>query len=498
MTLGFSLHRSVAFTLFMLAAFVLLNDRPANAADPVVSPLTLKTIPTGVYDLDRTVVIPRQRGLLNARNNTQNGVPAPYLGKNNSWPGGFLRGEDRFGTVLRFAPSVRGCLIKTEGYGDGTAGGFWNHNNELGDTTLKSNLCSSASNFTVDGQAEFRPYPHAYFDAHPKPDPHGPDFVPRADGLCAEGAGFSAENLRFFKIPGTALIVRLGRGPQAGAFGVFDGQPTEIRQIVVHEAVNGIQVEAGDTKLSDIYISNVVKDGLIVRGPGTMIEGDHICGADRAAVFSAVATASNCYHEAARIGTHILPGAECTRIDGLNIGPGTCTERGVKIEASGTTIVGLFGMMPAESEKHPDVVGVEIGRGPFNVSVEGSVTIMGDNKSKNSTAKALTLSGHGHKVDLRGGWNVPTKATFVRVAGSATGCKIEIRGHGDGGTALDLSASQLDRVNGLGNEFKVFWAGKAARVIYPGGGTTYNLAPGTQLWIDGVLQSAQAAKTDAK
>ncbi len=63
-------------------------------------------------------------------------------------------------------------------------------------------------------------------------------------------------------------------------------------------------------------------------------------------------------------------------------------------------------------------------------------------------------------------------------------------GAGDGGTVFDLSASGLDRVDGLGNEFKIKWSGSAKRVIYPGGGTTYNLAPGTQLWVDGRLQSA--------
>ena len=104
-------------------------------------------------------------------------------------------------------------------------------------------------------------------------------------------------------------------------------------------------------------------------------------------------------------------------------------------------------------------------------------------------------SGRGHrsKVDLKGGWNKRTNATFVRVAEVITGSTVELRGAGDGGIVLDLSASGLDRVDGKGNEFKIKWSGTAKRVIYPGGGTTYNLAPGTQLWIDGRLQSAGTA-----
>jgi hypothetical protein len=81
----------------------------------------------------------------------------------------------------------------------------------------------------------------------------------------------------------------------------------------------------------------------------------------------------------------------------------------------------------------------------------------------------------------------------VRVAEAITGSTVELRGAGDGGTVLDLSASGLDRVVGLGNEFKIKWSGTAKRVIYPGGGGIYNLAPGTQLWIDGRLQSAGKA-----
>ncbi len=95
-------------------------------------------------------------------------------------------------------------------------------------------------------------------------------------------------------------------------------------------------------------------------GPGSVVDVDHICGADRAVVVTQQAEFHTAYHEAARIGTHILAQASGTRFDGLNIGPGTCWERGVKIEAHGCTIKGLFGMVMAETATHPDIAGVEI------------------------------------------------------------------------------------------------------------------------------------------
>ena len=54
---------------------------------------------------------------------------------------------------------------------------------------------------------------------------------------------------------------------------------------------------------------------------------------------------------------------------------------------------------------------------------------------------ALILRGHRGKVDLKGGWNKRANATFVRVAEAVTGSTVELRGAGDGGTVLDLSAS---------------------------------------------------------
>src|SRR4051812_29861701 len=107
----------------------LVQQHAVHAEDAATSPAPLKTIPAGVYDLDKTIVIPRQRELPRKSNTTETGVPAPYLGKQPSQPGGWLRGEDRYGTILRFAPNVRGALIQTEDYGDARIGAFWNDAN---------------------------------------------------------------------------------------------------------------------------------------------------------------------------------------------------------------------------------------------------------------------------------------------------------------------------------------------------------------------------------
>jgi hypothetical protein len=473
----------------LVVALVLSSNslKAVHGADPVLAAASLKTIPAGVYDLNRTIVIPRQRIVPRESNKAETGVPAPYLAKQPSLPGGWLRGEDRFGTVLRFAPTVKGALIQTEDYGNSRAGNFWNDANTQGDTNLRANLCTMASDFTVDGRAEIRPYPWAHPDWAPTPDLHGPDFPFRADGLCVQGSGFCLERLRFYQIPGTALRLKGGRGKQAGAYGIYDTLVGELNNIYVTLALSGIVVEAGDTKLHGIYVTNIVRDGLTMSGPGSVVDVDHICGADRAVVVTQQTEFHTAYHESARIGTHILAEAPGTRIDGLNIGPATCWERGVKIEAHGCTIKGLFGMVMGESAAHPDIAGVEILPRLINEVIEGALTVDGDG------SEALILRGHRNKIDLKGGWNKRTNATFVRVAEAITGSTVELRGVGDGGTVLDLSGSGLDRVDGQGNEFKIKWSGTAKRVIYPGGGAVYNLARGTQLWIDGRLQSAGEA-----
>lgn len=467
-----------------MLTIVLAINPTALAADATTQFAPAAQIPAGVYDFNRTIIIPRQRRLPRASNKAESGVPAPYMAKSVSQPGGWLRGEDRFGTVLRFAPNVRGAFIETEDYGDVHVGGRWNDGNTQGDTSLRANLCSMASNFTVDGKAEIRPYPWGYTEWHKKPDPHGPDFLIRADGLCVQGNGFIGENLGFFQIPGTALRLKEGRAQQAGAFGIYDQQNDMLNGIWISSAVNGIIVDAGDSKLHGIYIGGIIRDGLTINGPGSIVELDHICGADRAAVVTVLAEFHTVYHEAARIGTDIMPTAHGTRIDGINIGPGTCWERGIKIQAHGCTISGLHGTVRAQDATHPDIAGIEIMPRLVNEVIKGALVIAGDG------SKGVILRGHRNKIDLNGGWNQPSDATFVRVDEAVTGCTVELRGAGDNGAVLDFSNSKLDQVDGKGNEFKIKWSGSAKRVIYPGGGDKYNLAAGTHLWIDGRLQKA--------
>src|SRR5574343_482749 len=83
-----------------------------------------------------------------------------------------------------------------------------------------------------------------------------------------------------------------------------------------------------------------------------------------------------------------------------------------------------------------------------------------------------------------------TVSTVVKLDTAAIGTTIDIRGSGDSGTVLDLSASGLDTANGGGNKFVVNWSGSATKVLYPGGGTAFNLAPGTEVVINGELQSS--------
>ena len=92
------------------------------------------------------------------------------------------------------------------------------------------------------------------------------------------------------------------------------------------------------------------------------------------------------------------------------------------------------------------------------------------------------------QLDLHGGWIGQQTATFVSIRSAVTGDDVHIKGKGDGGVVLDLSASGLDKANGCGNHFTIDWAGTSTPVIYPGGGTTFNLSPGTELEINGQVQ----------
>lgn len=438
-----------------------------------------------IPELSAPIVIQRQRSI---------SVKPSFDGTQPSKPGGYLRGADPFGTVLRFAPTVKGALISTEGYGSGKVGAFWNDGNTAGDKNLLANLCSSASDFTVDGQAQIRAYPWDYNEWHPKPDVHGPDVPWRADGLCVEGNGFRGNRLRFWQIPGTAIKLKSGGGKQAGPYGIYDAAFNELSDIAVNGAINGIVSQSTDAKLNKIYITGIVKDALTLDAPA-VVELDHVWGADRSCVITQKSELRTVYHEAARIGTLITGKADGTIIDGLNIGPGTCWYRALKIEVNGCTVTNITGHVKAQSAEQPDIAGVEIAAGTVNQVIEGQLEMDGD-------GTMVILRGNRQTVIIRGGWNGKTNATCVRVPAPVTGCTVEITGNGDSGTVLDLSASGLDRIQGQGNEFKIKWDGTrnpagqemspAKRVIYPGGDTKFNLAPGTEVEIDGVSERKAA------
>jgi hypothetical protein len=418
-----------------------------------------------VREFTEPIVIPRQRLAV--------GVPAPYQASEASRPAAILAGTDEFGTIFRFAPAIRGQLIKTEGYDSGKVGTWWNNANKDGDLSLKSLLCPSARNFSVDGQAGLRNQPYAI------EGDRGRDFPRRADGLCVQGTGFIGEHLRFFQVPGTAVVLKEGGGKQAGAMGIYDYQTTRLDNVMVINCVAGIDCQVADARLSRIAIAGVSRDGIVNSGPGAYIDDCHVWGATRAAVFSAETIATNCYFEAARIGLEVL-GYNC-EIDGLNIGPGTCSERGVLIKSDGTTIERLRGVVAATPAGQSPIAGVEIASGKSSARISGRLALA-------EGSIGIIVRGQHHQIDFTPGWIDGTKATAVRVEGDLFNTKVDIRGAAQSGTILDLSASNLNKQNGGNNEFHIDWTGAAKKVIYPGGGTQYNLAPGTRVWVNGVLQ----------
>ena len=115
------------------------------------------------------------------------------------------------------------------------------------------------------------------------------------------------ERLEFFQIPGTAIVLKGGGGPQAGAYGIYDNQVTRLSDVLISQAINGIDDAVGDSRLDKIGIAGIVKDGLTISGSGTQVYDAHVSGADRAAVFKTAVIATDCYFEAARIGLDLRP-----------------------------------------------------------------------------------------------------------------------------------------------------------------------------------------------
>ena len=321
----------------------------------------------------------------------------------------------------------------------------------------------AAGGFSVVGDAALHadPYARAAWIAPGQPDVFGPDFKPRADGVVCEGSDYTANDIRCEQIPGTAIRVS-GLSARGGNYRV-------------KQAVNGVYLGSGDGKFHDVYLEGIVKDGLTLAGQANVVIGSHIAGADRACVIAATSRIVAGYHEAARIGTDILPGADCSHIAGLDVGPATCWERCINIGSSGNSITGIRGSVRGNSAEHPDSVGIDIASGLVHEVITGSLQVQWRENEPNLTCDVLRLRGSGHVITIHTGWNAPTNATACKVLEPISNCDISIIGSGDGGTVFDAA------ILGSGNRVRIAWRGTAVR--YKG-----KLSKGNELTIDGVKQ----------
>lgn len=357
-----------------------------------------------------------------------------------------LRGHGRYDTRT-FAKSVTGTLVK----GDGNL-------LEVGD-------------LGINGQAGMHAYPHFHPDwVKEKLDLAGPDAPVRAVGLQLTGDDCRASNIRLRDIPGTGAIF---------AGGDWLGSDIDIRG-----ARQGLILNTPDGKFQNIYIGGVIEDGLTIGAQGVVVIGDHVSGAGGAACrIKAPARFTSAYHEAAAIGTLIEPGADGTVIEGLDVGPGTCWDRCVKICAHGCSVTGIRGEVRLNEPVHPDSGGIEIAPGMVHTVVEGSLVIQWDKARPDATAVGVIYRGDRGTLDLRGGWNAPTGATYVRAEGDINGGRISIRGKGDGGCVLDASKASWRDV-----KVDLSWEGSAKRFKPP------MKATNCEIRVDGVLQTKENAK----
>lgn len=426
-------------------------ERPEFAPDG--RPAALGT--AGILELDKPIVISRQR--------TDIRVPAPFMAASAIAPAGELKGDSAQTTIYRFAPTVKGPLVTSEGCGDPKFSFWWN------DGAAFSCFCPRVHDLAVDGQGQLHPHPYnnAMGGAN---DPTGPDAKPRGDGVCLQGTGVRAERLRLFQIQGTALVVRGAPvDGQSGQFGLYDESVSRIDDVAVLQCINGIDSNSGDSRISRCSVSQVAKDGLTVAGPGTYIDDYHGWGCDRSAVFDAEVHAHHLYDEAARIGTHITSKATGSTIDELNIGPATCWSRGVLCEAHNVQVSRLFGAVRGKG-----VVGYEQLAGTNEAPVSGRI---------NADSGAVAFKAAGYRHTWRIYTNLTGGATGLQISGEVSGCTFELIGWGQPGTvALDLTEAKCTG----NNEFIVRFAGASTRVLMPR--DTKKLPPGNTLTIDGVVQ----------
>ena len=426
----------------------------AVAADVAAVKKALPPELPGVRELGEPIVIPRQTLK----------VPPPFMASAAISPAGELGGVSPTQTILRFAPTIKGPLVSSEGFTDPKLGAWWN------DGAAFTCFVPRVHDLAIDGRGEL--HPHPYLNAMGgQPDKTGPDAVARGDGVCLAGTGAIAERLRLFQIQGTALVVRGAPiAGQSGQFGLYDEAVARIDDVSILQCINGIDCNAGDARISRVSVSQIAKDGLTVSGPGTYVSDAHVWGADRSVVFGCEVHANAIYAEAARIGCHLLSSANGTTISGLNIGPSTCSSRGALVEASCVSVSGLTGAISG-----PQAVGCELAATTCEVSVAGRCHAY-------NGATACIVQGHRQTIRLNSQL-AGDKSTAVKVVGPISNCVIELVGWGGANTtALDLSQAEL----GTGNEFHVRFSGVARRVIYPG--DKNKLPAGNTLTIDGEKQ----------
>lgn len=424
----------------------------AVAADVAAVKKALPPELPGVRELGEPIVIPRQTLK----------VPPPFMASAAISPAGELGGVSPTQTILRFAPTIKGPLVSSEGFGDAKLSAWWN------DGAAVTCFVPRVHDLSIDGRGEL--HPHPYLNAmQGQPDKTGPDAVPRGDGVCLAGTGAIAERLRLFQIQGTALVVRGAPiAGQSGQFGLYDEAVSRIDDVTVLQCIAGIDSNAGDSRISRVSVSQVAKDGLVVAGPGTYIDDYHGWGCDRALVTSCEVHATQLYCEAARIGLHVLKGSTNSTFNGVNIGPSTCSAKGVAIESDCIQLHRLSG-----SVNGANVIGCDVGPALTECDISGRIDAY-------NGATAFVVRGHEHT--LRVFCNLSAGSTAVKLVGPVKNIRVELVGWGpEGATALDLSEAQLQG----GCEFSIRFNGAAKRIVYPAG--VAKLA-GNTLTIDGVLQ----------
>jgi len=419
--------------------------------------------PEGDHVITEKIVIPRRRSRVHS--------PGPYQA---TWaqqkPAGRLHGADREGSVLIFDTAITGALIETEGY-DGSVARWWNADDPT------NVLCATIERLTILGQAELRAYPYNFDTVNGKQHPL------RAAGIRTKGMGGRVIDVSLHQIPGWAIYFASPGGANSSAYSVLDKSTHIVDNVNISHAVNGIYSDAGlsDSKIRGSEIQQIALDGLVVHGG--VVQDMHIWGCDRSTVVISPTTFKNNYLEAARIGCYFASTAGGSHSIGHNIGPATCWEHGIYAD-SRITVEGLYGTVLSGA------VGVELADFTSHHKVVGELAIP-------NGAKGVVVRAHTSRVDL----------LFASVSGTSIVCKIHsslnpgysnfqlnrldvrLTGYSATGTVLDLTNSELEINSRLGeayhNVFRIYNStNNANQILYPGGGTTYNLKPGNHIFIN--------------